>query len=278
MTRQSGLVAASRDRWQKIRNESYRLLLGSGGQCSVEMAELLPVVEDTLSFCHPPTVVGLYFGFTQFLPLLVLTASFLTAWRTREIIFTLYFYCLNAIYFLIYTFQEAIQDPIPNSHCTNIWGSQFGMPASDACIVFSYLVFVFGYHLLWSQPLPFRLLVASTLFVAVTPVSLYVNQLNTLPQILVGALLGTLSAIVFLLAIRTAFVPFALAEVLEDPTGLGLLLGQRDSYLRPGSIAEESVSANLQECAEGSATISTLVPMPLSHSSGHTAAHINWRL
>lgn len=191
----------------------------------------MSLVEDTLSFCHPPTALGFYFGLTQFLPLLVLTAAFLTAWRTRELIFTMYFYCLNVAYFLIYALQEAIQDPIPNPACTNIWGSQFGMPASDACVVASYFVFTLGYHLLWQHQLPFRLVAVSVFFVALTPTSLYFNALNTIPQIAAGAAVGAGISLLFLLAIRTVFVPYALEAVLQDPKGLGLVFGRCDSYL-----------------------------------------------
>lgn len=189
------------------------------------------VIEDTLSFCHPPSALGFYVGLTQFIPVLVLTASFLTAWRTREIVFTLYFYYLTAVYFLLYVFQEAFRSPVPNPNCTDIWGSRYGMPATDAAVVFSYFTFVLGYHVVWQRTLTLRVLLFGLAFVIITPISLYVNMLNTVPQIFIGALVGTLSSVLFLAVTRTVFVPFVLDQVLLDPVGLGLLLGAHDSYL-----------------------------------------------
>lgn len=192
----------------------------------------MSLVQDTLSFCHPPTALGFYFGFVQFLPVVILTAAFLTAWRTREIIFTLYFYCINIIYFLVYALQETLGDPIPNPLCTNVWGSAYGLPALDASIVASYFVYVMGYHLLWNRHISSHLALVSTGLFLLPSVSLYVNGLNTLWQIAAGLLLGGAVSAVYLAIIRTVFVPYVISEVVQDVHGLALLLGQRDTYLQ----------------------------------------------
>jgi len=193
----------------------------------------LHVEHDTLPFCHLSTpqhpAIGWTIGLLQFVPwflspLLFIRPPHAWTWR-RERFNTILFIAAKGLVALIVVLQVHIAWRVPDPGCTDIFGAVHGFPSAAATLVGFYLAVATSYQVVWlkrassgRQEAAYQAWYAIVAFgLSLAALSgLYLNGLNTAPQIAGSALLGILYGLTLMAIVHFLLMPLFL-EPLQHP-------------------------------------------------------------
>jgi hypothetical protein len=187
----------------------------------------MPLVHDTISFCHPEGSLGWTFGFLQLAPWLVSAAFFFAPHSQNDALLRMIALGGHVLALLAAVLRTHIADPVPDPACRDIFDTAFGLPVLNVVLVTFYAAAFLMYYRWWPRapPLSVYARARTVALIALVCVALQLNGLNSARQLVLSVLLGAVSGILYTAWLRSLVAARLCGALANDPDGLGMLFG-----------------------------------------------------